>query len=739
MRSNRLLWFICHGICVVSVAAGQELASDLRGGFQRPAAKFRPLIITSSGPLTNPAALDFLEERHAGGAVLDAGVKPGTKDVGGEQFNNPTYLNDPEMLQRFRETFEDVRKRGMTAWIYDELGYPSGSAGGRVLEGHPEYQVWVVGSRTFSAGSDGNVTVEVSHPAVEACYAMRNTNGQLVPAGAVDLTEKARRGRFVWQAPAPDWVVCLFERYQPDSWRRHNVPRRIVNILDRAAIQRFITLTHETYAATLGPRLKDVGAFFTDEPQFGATEHWGGGLVDAPAAVQWTDELPAAFKRKYGYDVREALPAIFHAVGPKTSKYRQDFYDVQSDLVAANYFGQIQDWCHRHGTLSSGHLLLEESLLFHVMFSGSYWKNMARMDIPGVDLIGARLVACQTMGGWGVDSSEDFSNKFASSVSHLLRKPGTFTESFAVAEQATLREVLGVTSWQFAGGITHMSTYTIQDHLPPADYAAFADFAGRLAFFCRRGNPVADVAVMIPERAVWAAYNPPDGGRFQRYLARNPEVMKIDEAFRLTAHALACNQRDFEFLSEDVLQGASIENGRLAIADERFAFLVMPEVRMLQRKTLEKIRALVKAGGRVAFVGSLPCQTAETGDDPEIAREVQELMDSCPGQIMHVGTSGELPKVVGWMNDLVPPAVSWSGSNSIRVLHRHEPGREILLLSNPAKDRAEGKLTLPAAGGVFLWNPETGAVEALGLQKGGACVSLTVPGESAKVVTIEQR
>ena len=32
--------------------------------------------------------------------------------------------------------------------MYDELGYPSGSAGGRVLDGHPEFQVEVVGCRT---------------------------------------------------------------------------------------------------------------------------------------------------------------------------------------------------------------------------------------------------------------------------------------------------------------------------------------------------------------------------------------------------------------------------------------------------------------------------------------------------------------------------------------------------------------------------------------------------------------
>ncbi len=77
-------------------------------------------------------------------------------------------------------------------------------------------------------------------------------------------------------------------------------------------------------------------------------------------------------------------------------------------------------------------MLLEESLLFHVMFSGSMLKNWARMDLPGVDLLG--LTPYHTMGGWNGDFvpvPEDFSCKMASSVTHLMGKRGTFTESYA--------------------------------------------------------------------------------------------------------------------------------------------------------------------------------------------------------------------------------------------------------------------------------------------------------------------
>jgi len=283
-----------------------------------------------------------------------------------------------------------------------------------------------------------------------------------------------------------------------------------------------------------------------------------------------------------------------------------------------------------------------------------------------------------------------------------------------------------------------MSTYTIQDNLSAEDYAAFADFAGRLAFFCRRGTPVADVAVLVPERSIWAAYNPPDGGRYRRYLDRNPEALRVDEVFRLTSHGLLSNQRDFEFLSEEMLQSAAIEKGRLAISDERFPFLILPEVRMIRKATLEKIRSFLKRGGRVVFVGSLPSQTAENGDDPEVTRDARALAASYPKRVRHVETTGELPQIIEWMKGQVRPVVSWNGPNGIRILHRREPGREILLISNPSKESADGKVTLPASGGVLLWNPETDAVESLGQKKSGASVSVAVPSESARIVTIER-
>ena len=729
-------------VCQASVLAQPPSVADngLRDAFESPPAEFRPLAIIHSMPLDRDDATELLSARRAGGAVIDVGITPGSKNLTDEPWNNSTYLNDPSRFQKLREAMARLKREGQRIWIYDELGYPSASAGGRVLDGHPEFQVEVVGCRSTRVAGGETVTITPELGKVVACYALWLQSRHPVLSDSIDLTAQAKAGPFSWKGPDDgDRLVCLFERFQPDTWRRHNIPRRNVNILDRRAVSRFIELTHARYATELGKQLADVDLFFTDEPQFGSAEHWTGGTPECVPMIQWCDELPAAFQAKKRYDLAETLPALFHQVGPKTGKFRYDFYDVQSDLVAENYFGQIQEWCHEHRVASSGHMLLEESLLFHVMFSGSMMKNWARMDLPGVDLLGTSPY--KTMAGWDrgrFPVAEDFSCKMASSVAHLTGKQGVFTESFALANKAPLRPILGVAAWQFSGGITHMSTYSIQEGLSAEDYALFSDFAGRLAVLARRGRHVADVAVLVPEASVWAAYTPPDRGRFEGYFACNSEPLAIDRIFRETCNTLSGHQRDFDFLSEQLLQQAKISDGRLRLADEEFRVLVLPEMRMLHDKSLRKLRAFLKDGGRVAIVGCIPSQSPSRGEDPTMTRDVKRLLADFPETTIHLADKSQHSDLTGWIEKQVPAEVTWDGSHTVRILQRRESRREILLVANPSGKNAEGKLTSPIAGNASVWNPETGKVKTMGAVSVGQEVSLQVPAQSARLVVVER-
>jgi len=184
--------------------------------------------------------------------------------------------------------------------------------------------------RPIAFGSNKQVLEVVS------CRALPYSGGVVDVKSSIDLTSQIRAGALTWKPPAGVWTVCVFERIVPDTWKRHNIPRRNVNIMDRKTVARFIELTHQRYAKELGPQLDDVVLFFTDEPQLGAVEPWMKmAKTETVPAVQWCDQLPIAFQRTKGYPITDALPALFHNVGPATAPYRHDFYDVYSDLTNA--------------------------------------------------------------------------------------------------------------------------------------------------------------------------------------------------------------------------------------------------------------------------------------------------------------------------------------------------------------------------------------------------------------------
>lgn len=236
---------------------------------------------------------------------------------------------------------------------------------------------------------------------------------------------------------------------------------------------------------------------------------------------------------------------------------------------------------------------------------------------------------------------------------------------------------------------------------------------------------------------MWAAYNPPDGGLFPRYFQRNPDVMRIDYVFRQTCHQLLAHQRDFEILSEDLLRQAKISKGRLELAGQSFAFLILPEVRMLSDASLDHVAEFLKAGGHVIFVGSLPSQNPMYGEDAGIRKKVKALLASAEDRTRHMPELEDFDELISWMAEKVHPVIRWDGSSAVRVMYLHEAEREVILIANPSAEDAEGSLITEFAGKVSLWNPDTGVVENMGRRERAEAIALLVPADSARFIVFE--
>jgi hypothetical protein len=234
---------------------------------------------------------------------------------------------------------------------------------------------------------------------------------------------------------------------------------------------------------------------------------------------------------------------------------------------------------------------------------------------------------------------------------------------------------------------------------------------GRLMLGCTRGAHVADVAVLLPEAALWSQYVPPTLN-FSHFREENAEANAIDRAWIDVGEALLAGQRDFDYVTEDLLQGGTVADGRWAIAGERFRVLVLPRVVMLRRQTAEAISRFVEAGGQVVIVGARPERWTVADSATAAARWVEALLRDTPrsgdGRAVFVQEPGdELSRL---LDSWLPADLTWEPrSPDVLYQHRRTADQQVYFVFNKSSAPLSGAVTVNAVGPVEAWDPWTGS------------------------------
>lgn len=482
----------------------------------------------------------------------------------------PGYLSE-EFFAAVRVAVEAASDAGLYAWLYDEGGWPSGTAQGQVLEGHPEHT-----AKTL-----------VAQP----------------PPGA-------------GQAP---------------QFRVQEVPGR-VDLLSPAAVRRFMDLTHERYAASVGEFFGSViPGIFTDEPAVP-------GRVGT-AQIPWTDGLLEQFRQRRGFDLEPLLAALFNAevvgegaherLGAETvAQVRCEFCDLWTDRYQEAYWRQINDWCAAHGLLHTGHVGGEDDLREHGRHGfGHFFKTAGSLHVPGVDAIWRQL--------WWGQENQDFPRLAASAA---RRRPGlegvvptaspfdhavitetngayglglTFQQMRWLVDYHLVRGVNLIAPMSYSYETSGGRLFRTQDHVGPDTpswelYDAFSDYVGRLCAVLRSGVALADVAVHYPVEALW---QDPEGEAAET----------AAQSFEAMAQALQEQQVAFDVLDATALVEGTVSEGVLETPGESYATVVVPRVPLLPRAVMERLAELYRSGGRVVFLGGLPGGCSNLGAAAEFS------------------------------------------------------------------------------------------------------------------------
>lgn len=448
---------------------------------------------------------------------------------------------------------EEARAQGMHVWLYDEFGWPSGFAGGKLLAEernracYLEYEV-----RDFY------------DPAAYAVYTVENGIPRLLKKG-----EQAAQYHTIYLRTSDAYVDIL----NPDVTRQ------------------FLALTHEQYYARFAASFgKELLGLFTDEPQY------------YRYATPITRIAEEEYRAEYGEDLKEGLLWLF-LKNERGYPFRIRYYNFLNRLYCENFYRIVYDWCNAHGCMLTGHSI-EENAFFAQMWGGADCATSYLYEhVPAIDNL-ARL------------SDPVISAKNVASVAAQTGRQQILTETFGCTGYGiTPRQLRLIAEKQYVRGVNtmcqHLYNYSLAgqgkiDHpvsfgraLPwIKGYPAFNDYFAKLGYLLGTSFEEAAVAVISPMESVYLDYV---------RLDEQQTIAEVDGGYAEIAQTLQKQGIAYHLVNEKVLSVlGEAKDGRLRVGKRDYGTIVLANCRELKANTVALLRKFLASGGKLKTMGTAP-------------------------------------------------------------------------------------------------------------------------------------
>jgi hypothetical protein len=611
----------------------------------------------------------------------------------GKKFE-PKYLSE-EYFEAYRVCIEEAKKLGLTLWLYDEYGFPSGSAGdkngdgiGRFKQKYPEYTNKRLDKVEFFPKPGQLFKQALPSEQIMAVVAMDTVTYQ-----RIDLSDKVADGILKWTPAEGAWKVLVFTCV--------NAGNTTMDYMSPEAAALYIGMTHDEYYKRFSNYFGStvVGTFF-DEP----TLYFAQGR-------SWTPDFNQKFESRYGFSPALYYPALWYDIGAETAEVRNYMFGFRSELYAAGYPKCVSDWSREHGVLATGHQDNEE-IVNPVGTSGDLMKCFKYQTVPGIDKIGGNRPA------------EHF-YKVVSSAAHNWDHSLVMSETYGAMSNISWNTIFGIAMDQYAKGInlliphavwynTEQVTFRPELSLRNPIYAdslrVFTDYLSRLNVLMQNdARWTGDVAVLYPIHTMQSGHyldGPLDtyeGG------VKIPELDYVDVGIALFDSL----GYDFMFLHPEVLdEQCRIVKEKLLLDNKTqynsFNTLIIPSCNIISLSNLKKIHDFALAGGKVIFTTRLPEKATKTSEDRLVIAIVQELISSKKAVLVKTPTPLHLKAVLSQAGN---SALSFTGKSALRNTHKVLNGKNVWFFANPDLTPKKVDVELSGKYRLEVWNPHTGTKE----------------------------
>lgn len=710
--------------------------------FADPGKKYRPMPVIHADETSvngvNRQTLNLLNEYGYGGVVTNV------------SFN--MYLESEEMWESLTENVKyAIDTLGMRVWLYDELHYPSGAAGGLVLRENPEWQArGLVNDYTLvQKGQALYKEAKHGHELILA-KAFKGTGIENIDLDTeTDILSFAdAEGNLAWTAPASGshFVITQYAKnfyegtHAVNNWA---VLRRAISVLREEPVKKFIEVTHEGYKKRLGEYFGGaIEAFFTDEPAMIGTYFpkppTTPGVLDPidpliplEKTVNYIDGIWEIFSEKYGYDLASYSHYLFGGGSELARQVRWDYYRLLAELMENSYSKQLGDWCGENNVASSGHWLLEENIFTHPIFNGNLLRNMSHQQIPGIDLLTSYPNVAVN---WAATAA-----KFASSAAHMNGGYKAFSEISAAfdSRQADVYSVIGAAGVQVAMGINQFACFYRHYEWSAAENRQFTDSLGRMSYLVDGGAHVAHVALYYPIESIYGDTFPPMDVN-DTASGYGEKAVSVSGNFTNLCRQLVGNQIDFDILDSQALSECEIADGYIATPyGEKFSVLLIPETRALERRTVELLIKAKEKGVKLVMQNTDGILSPSAADKQFFAQSIESIKDYKNLEILK-----SVSKLTERLSELgLQAAVSKEAGAELLATHFKFKDKSLYMFVNTGGTQKSYNMTVNSVGRDYrLWNIYTGAAEGVnvGIDGEKTSFSLTIPAGRVQFLTIEQ-
>jgi hypothetical protein len=596
------------------------------------------------------------------------------------------YLSE-EWLALFKRAVDTGKSLGMNIWIYDENSYPSGFAGGHVPAAMPD-----------AVRSGLRMTKAAELPGVfdpEPVVVLRKAGD-----GFEDITARIKTEKF----GAGEFFIFDINKQKPNPWYGGFT---YVDLLRRDVTEKFLDVTLNAYKRVAGAEFGGVvPGTFQDEAEINPAG--GPGMV----VISYTPALFDAFQKRWGYNLRPHLPALYEDAGD-WRRVRHDYYSLLLDLFIDNWAKPYYEYCEQN----------------KLVFTGHYWEHewprpvvnpdslamAAYAHMPGIDIL---------MNDFQSDNNAQFGNaravKEIRSAANQLGRRRTMSETFGAGGwDMTFFDQKRIADWEYALGVNfinqHLSYATImgarkRDH-PLAFtyhepwwplYNVLADYFGRLSVVTSLGRQDHKILVIEPTTTAWM-YSAPKGGGGERLKA-------IGMEFQYFIHALEAAQIEYDLASENTLRDfGGVKGKKLVVGEAAYDLVVLPPaMENLDSPTFTLLQKFVEKDGPLVCWGEAPKFIDGKPDD-----RVRKFAAAEAEAWIPAGAADFFAKLA----DLAPPALAFTidehaeGDPNLLFHHRRTLADAdlVLLVNTDPKEGIRGSFKTKAKSGEE-WDAFTGSV-----------------------------